>query len=248
VEEKSFSISPTQGGPPMSTLPFAEPQEMTEDLVIAAVNTHGLESLAVVEEIVITGLDDIELSWIAIGNALAKICERKLYRETHKTFEGFVKARFGLSQSSAYNYIDASGYVQRAGQTPALDSIRAALAAKKKAKPEPEPKPQSKKTESRIEKLRKDLEMVYSVKFDVSASEFPGEIDITFWGVDQAGISDLLSKKIPKEWRRDWTTNQIALEKRKPAFADRKAVNQQNRQDNCTSDSTIEPKRKEITQ
>ena len=51
----------------MSPLRFDEPQEMTEDLVIAAVNTHGLESLAVLETIIWTNIDAGTEQWSQPG-------------------------------------------------------------------------------------------------------------------------------------------------------------------------------------
>jgi hypothetical protein len=87
--------------------PFTQPQEMPDDLIISTDDDQ--ESLAVLVDIVETGLAEVEQSYIPIGKALAQIRDRKLYRETHETFEKFVTFRFGLSRSSAYNYINAAG-------------------------------------------------------------------------------------------------------------------------------------------
>jgi hypothetical protein len=45
--------------------------------------------------IVAQGLKAISINQVAIGKALIEIRDRRLYRATHKTFEDFVKARFG---------------------------------------------------------------------------------------------------------------------------------------------------------
>jgi hypothetical protein len=74
------------------------------------------ESLDVLVDIVKTGLEEIRQShsYIAIGEALTKIRDGKLYRETHKTFEAFTLERFGLARSSAYEYIDAAAEAREA--------------------------------------------------------------------------------------------------------------------------------------
>jgi hypothetical protein len=46
--------------------------------------------------------------FIEVGSALLEINERKLYRETHKTFEAFASEKFGISKSHAYRMIEAA--------------------------------------------------------------------------------------------------------------------------------------------
>src|SRR5688572_17364705 len=45
-------------------------------------------------------------AYVEIGRALKEIRDDRLYRETFKTFERYVKARFGMSRASAYRFID----------------------------------------------------------------------------------------------------------------------------------------------
>jgi hypothetical protein len=46
--------------------------------------------------------------FIEVGSALLEINERKLYRETHGTFEAFVSEKFGISRQRAYQLMDAA--------------------------------------------------------------------------------------------------------------------------------------------
>lgn len=43
----------------------------------------------------------------AVGCALAEINQKKLYRQTHNTFEDYCRKRFEVSRQSAYRYIEA---------------------------------------------------------------------------------------------------------------------------------------------
>jgi hypothetical protein len=105
-------------------------EEMSKGQIISAAKHNELEALV---EIVENGLDDVKQSFVAIGNALAKIRDRGLWK-THKNFVSFAHYRFGLKRSSTYNYIRAAEFVQRAGHlVPAPASMRAALAKKQKA-------------------------------------------------------------------------------------------------------------------
>lgn len=47
-------------------------------------------------------------SFIAVGNALAEINDRKLYRGTHDTFDSFCKDKFGFGRSRGYQLASAA--------------------------------------------------------------------------------------------------------------------------------------------
>jgi hypothetical protein len=47
-----------------------------------------------------------------VGSALTKIRDRKLYRQTHGTFEEYCRERFDIAARTAYQYIEASETVQ----------------------------------------------------------------------------------------------------------------------------------------
>ncbi len=53
----------------------------------------------------------VQQAFVIAGDALKRLRDRKLYRETHKTFESYVKERFDFSRSAAYYLIDASEVV-----------------------------------------------------------------------------------------------------------------------------------------
>lgn len=46
--------------------------------------------------------------FIEVGSALLQINERKLYRETHQSFEAFVSEKWGISRAHAYRMIEAA--------------------------------------------------------------------------------------------------------------------------------------------
>src|SRR5687767_15056555 len=46
------------------------------------------------------------------GEALSEIRDAKLYRQTHATFESYVRQRWGLKLSRAYQLMDAAGVVE----------------------------------------------------------------------------------------------------------------------------------------
>lgn len=48
-------------------------------------------------------------TFVEVGNALATIRDKKLYRDTHKTFEAYTKARWGYAKSHAYQLIESAG-------------------------------------------------------------------------------------------------------------------------------------------
>ena len=53
-------------------------------------------------------IEDGLSKFLEVGKALMEINERKLYRETHGTFEAFVSERFGISRAHAYRMIEAA--------------------------------------------------------------------------------------------------------------------------------------------
>jgi hypothetical protein len=66
--------------------------------------------------------------FIEVGLALLEINERKLYRESHKTFEAFVFEKFGISRAHAYRMIEAAEVQAELspiwGQTPIANEIK----------------------------------------------------------------------------------------------------------------------------
>src|SRR6266404_8058402 len=60
--------------------------------------------LQVLEGVVERGLG----AFLEVAAALLEIRDSRLYRETHSTFEDFVRDRFQLARSTAYGLMDAS--------------------------------------------------------------------------------------------------------------------------------------------
>ncbi len=62
-------------------------------------------------------------TFVEVGQALLEIRDSRLYRETHATFEAYVKERWGWGRTNADNYIQAARVavnVQPVGQLPTL--------------------------------------------------------------------------------------------------------------------------------
>lgn len=47
-------------------------------------------------------------SFLSVGSALVQINEGRLYRQSHETFEGFVKDRWGITRQRAYQLMEAA--------------------------------------------------------------------------------------------------------------------------------------------
>ena len=60
--------------------------------------------------------NDLEKGMNIVGFALATIRNGRLYRATHKTFEEYVKDKFGLQRRRAHQLIGASEIVERIRQ------------------------------------------------------------------------------------------------------------------------------------
>lgn len=77
------------------------------------------ERLAALEAVVRRGLQ----SFLEVAAALLEIRDRRLYRESHPTFEAYVRERFDLARTTAYGLLDAgrvASNVSAEGQTSAL--------------------------------------------------------------------------------------------------------------------------------
>ena len=47
-------------------------------------------------------------SFLAVGTALVEINEKRLYRQSHETFEAFVRERWGITRQRAYQLMEAA--------------------------------------------------------------------------------------------------------------------------------------------
>ena len=69
------------------------------------VERDGTVNLADLERVIERGLE----TFIEVGDALTQIRDRKLYRETHSTFESYTEERWGLKRTRAYELMQAAG-------------------------------------------------------------------------------------------------------------------------------------------
>ena len=65
-----------------------------------------VSTLAECEKVVERGL----ATFVVVGEALARIRDGRLYRESHKTFEAYCDERWGMSRPRAYQFIAAADH------------------------------------------------------------------------------------------------------------------------------------------
>jgi hypothetical protein len=76
--------------------------------VSAALTTSERHDLEALEDVVQRGL----ATFIEVGKALAEIRDRRLYRQTHGTFEEYCHDKWLLSRTRAYRLIDAAAVAE----------------------------------------------------------------------------------------------------------------------------------------
>ncbi len=74
----------------------------------AALSVDERTDLQQLETVIQTGLQ----SFFEVGNALMEIRDKRLYRETHKTFEDYCNTRWQFSRTQAYRLIGAAQVVE----------------------------------------------------------------------------------------------------------------------------------------
>lgn len=70
--------------------------------LVTSTQTIETTRLQELEKIVETGLQ----TFVEVGQALMEIRDSQLYLETHRTFEEYVRARWGWARRTAYQYIE----------------------------------------------------------------------------------------------------------------------------------------------
>jgi hypothetical protein len=80
--------------------------------------TSTVDTVETLTGVEATVLDDLEqtiekglATFVEVGRALEAIRDRRLYRETHSTFESYCKERWGISRGHAYRQIDGAQVV-----------------------------------------------------------------------------------------------------------------------------------------
>jgi DNA N-6-adenine-methyltransferase (Dam) len=116
---------------------MGRPPAAGDGLRLAAVSADSIAGvpLTAVEA---TDFDDLErvierglAGFVEVGRALESIRDKKLYRETHGTFEHYLRERWGMSRAHAYRQIEAAGVagiLSPIGDTPATEAVARELA------------------------------------------------------------------------------------------------------------------------
>lgn len=94
-----------QRRPPLGT--GAEKVIAARDLTSVPLTRDEEQELVQLEAVIETGLAE----FVKVGNALAEINDKQLFRATHATFVEYAKDRFGLGRSHAYRVMDAARIV-----------------------------------------------------------------------------------------------------------------------------------------
>lgn len=82
-----------------------------------------IQALAECEAIIERGL----ATFVEVGEALLRIRDARLYRDSHGTFEDYCRERWGFSRQTGYDLMTAAetaGLVQEVGQTPTREQAR----------------------------------------------------------------------------------------------------------------------------
>jgi len=91
----------------------------------AVLSVAEVSLLSDLEGVIERGLD----TYVEVGNALAEIRDKRLYRQGYSTFESYVQARWGRVRQWAYQQIDAakvSANVQTSGHLPLSHAVELA--------------------------------------------------------------------------------------------------------------------------
>lgn len=64
-------------------------------------------------------------SFVDVGNALQEMRDRKLYRDTHRTFEDYCREQWGMERAHAYRLIDSAQVVEQLEMSPIGDILPA---------------------------------------------------------------------------------------------------------------------------
>lgn len=185
-------------------LTFDDPQTMTEEPILAAVDDCGSSTLPQLEHVIETGTR-------AIGTALREIRERRLYKDGYPNFEIYCRERWGFSRMTASRHIRTAsvthallneGKLAPTSQRAALATVPKKRKAKPATKPEPEndpeptPAPQS---ESKALQLRDKVADAFG-EITVSPGKNAGEYDFTIWNIPETEILEYAA------WRRERRT------------------------------------------
>ena len=100
IREKAMDRVDGNSNLPVSDTPFTD-EPLTQ---LEALPTAQQAELLGYESVIDKGLD----AYLAVGQALLAIQQKKLYRATHRRFQDYVKDRFAISQSNSYRLMEQS--------------------------------------------------------------------------------------------------------------------------------------------
>jgi hypothetical protein len=92
--------------------------------VIPALSAKERQALSTAEATIEGGLG----TFVEVGTALLQIRDKKLYRESHRTFEDYCGERWGMSRRYAYNQIEAAEICAQLRTPPANEAVTRELA------------------------------------------------------------------------------------------------------------------------
>jgi hypothetical protein len=67
--------------------------------------------------------DEVQSAFVVAGRALKQLLEKRLYRDTHSSFESYCRDKFNFSRDSAYLKIGASQVYQNIADKLSADSL-----------------------------------------------------------------------------------------------------------------------------
>ena len=68
-------------------------------------------------------IEEGQQAFVVVAQALLEIRDRKLYRDTHSTFQNYCRTRWGFSGTHAYRFIEAAGVIQDIKTSPIGDIL-----------------------------------------------------------------------------------------------------------------------------
>lgn len=125
-------------------------------------------------------------TFVEVGQALAEISEKKLYRDTHKTFEAYCKERWGHNRRWAYQLIDAAGVMENVRNCAQKPSNEAQARQLSKAPKEKQAKAWEKATSNGKPTAAKVAAAVAEVVEDE-------EEEIDEWAIEDASAEDRMA-------------------------------------------------------
>lgn len=145
------------------------PEAPEQPAEVSTVNTVDGTRLAILEKKIEGGIKQ----FLEVGEALAEIREKKLYLETHQTFEAYCNERWNIGRAHAYRMMDAADVRKNVSPLGDITQERQARTLKtltppdqrkamKRAVKKNGPKPTAKEIEVEVEAIREEKLKAYN--------------------------------------------------------------------------------------